>query len=203
MCLRLSDTVQEPGHDYLKDLSEYPWGRRKAKGQTCKFENMRLPLKPDELLVGGIDGHGNRFKIAFDSSPYILLVSQTVSSSEISLDTEKKAAPLPASVVVAASAAFLVLWPVRLVSTIYSTLADRILYLLHLNLLLHFPRIASFLPKARAPLENGHLLDENLFRKLPTLSDQTLDGGTFLDNRNRSSRKLDGPWDLNGVANIL
>ena len=84
-------------------------------------------------------------------------------------------------------------WPYRLVSTIYSILADRTHHLLHLSLLL--PRVASFIRKAPAPLENGRLPDEDLLCKLPTLSDQTLDGGTFLDNRNRRSRKLEGPWD--------
>ncbi len=43
--------------------------------------------------------------------------------------------------------------------------------------------------------------NENLLRKIPTLLEQTLDGGTFLDNRYH--RKLDGPWDLYGVAIFL
>ena len=102
-------------------------------------------------------------------------------------------AVLVAPAAVTASAVFLPFWSDRLVSTIYSTLADRTHHLLHLSLLL--PRVASFLRKAPTPLENGRLPDEDLLRKLPTLSDQFLDGGNFLDNRNRRSRKLAGPWD--------
>jgi hypothetical protein len=96
----------------------------------------------------------------------------------------------------------LLFWPDRLVSTIYSTLAARILHLLHLSPLLQFLRVASLLRVAPAPLENGRLPDEKLPRKLPTLSAQTPDGETSLDNRNRS-RKLDGPWDLYEVAIFL
>jgi hypothetical protein len=76
-----------------------------------------------------------------------------------------------------------------IISTIYSPLADRILYLLHLTFLLQFPRIASCLRKASAPLKNGHFLDGNLLR---TLLDQT-ESGTFPDNCNHRNRKLYGP----------
>ncbi len=78
------------------------------------------------------------------------------------------AAGAASAVVAASTASAAVAVSAAAVSTIYSTLADRILYLLHLSLLLHFPRTASFLRKAPAPLENGHLLHENLLRKPPT-----------------------------------
>lgn len=72
-----------------------------------------------------------------------------------------------ASIFVDASTAFLLFWPAQLGSKIYSTIDDQILYLPHLSLLLHFPRIKSFLRKALLLLKTAIFLMKSRFVRFP------------------------------------